>query len=348
MGFAGQLPTRQAFPPRQHWDFQRSGDHAIRAARMQQYLAAPVSGGANAGRRITYRSDQLEIGSMKCDAGTESALPNSVEDSLASKERRLRRTLRQFDRVLVAFSGGVDSSVLLAVAFEELGPGASAALAVGPSLPDHDRRDALDVARRLGVEVELVETAETSDERYLRNGPDRCFWCRSALADALRPRAEERGAVILYGPVADDLAEDRPGMDAAEQKGLRAPLLEAGLTKAEIRQLARRLGLPVWDKPASACLASRLPTGVRITAERLHRVDRAEAAVRTEGFKIVRVRDHGDLARLELGAEEIQRLADPDLRERVATAVRAAGFARVAVDLEGYRPSGLKARLPSR
>ncbi len=276
------------------------------------------------------------------------AVAARVDRTLEEKERDLRALVGGFGRVVVAFSGGIDSSVLLHVAVQELGPGALAALAGGPSLPQRDLDDAREVAARLGVPLHVVETSEFADDRYLRNDRDRCYWCRSALVEALRPLARERGAVLVYGPVADDLDEDRPGMLAAAEGGFRAPLLECGLTKEDVRALARRGGLPIWDKPSSACLASRVPTGTRITPEILARIDRAETAVRALGFAVVRVRDHGECARLEVGPEEIGRLLEPALRTEVAAAVRAAGFGKVAVDLDGYRPAGLKARLPAR
>lgn len=276
------------------------------------------------------------------------ALAALVNRSLEQKERDLRALLGGCGRGVVAFSGGIDSSVLLHAAVQELGEGALAALAGGPSLPRRDLEDARAVAERLGVRLHVVETNEFADERYLRNESDRCYWCRSALVEALRPLARERGATLVYGPVADDLDEDRPGMQAAAEGGFRAPLLECGLTKDDVRELARRAGLPIWDKPSSACLASRVPTGTRITPEVLARIDRAETAVRGLGFAVVRVRDQGDCARLELGADEIARLLEPALRGAVAAAVREAGFRKVAVDLDGYRPAGLKARLPAR
>jgi pyridinium-3,5-biscarboxylic acid mononucleotide sulfurtransferase len=267
---------------------------------------------------------------------------------LAEKERDLRQALDGFGRVLVAFSGGVDSSVLLRVAVDQLGAAAHAALAAGPSLPRRDRADAEALAAAIGVPLRIVETNEFENERYVRNDTERCYWCRSALVDVLRPLAHELEAVLVYGPVADDLDEDRPGMRAAAEGGFRAPLLEAGMTKDDVRTIARRLGLPIWDKPASACLASRVPTGERITVERLARIDEAETALRGLGFVVVRVRDHGDVARLEVGVDEMSRFVEPGTREQVVRALRGAGFGRVALDLEGYRPAGLKARLPAR
>lgn len=259
------------------------------------------------------------------------------------REASLRETLRGFGRVVVAFSGGIDSSVLLRVAVDELGPGAvRAVLAIGPSLPARDLDDARELAARIGVPLETVETKEFEDERYLRNAEDRCYWCRSALGEALAPIAAAGGGTLVYGPVADDLDEDRPGMKAAAERGFRAPLLEAGLSKDDVRAIARRLGLPTWDKPASACLASRIPTGTPISIGALARVDRAERAVSALGFRVVRVRDHGEIARLEVGAAELDRLLEPSVRAAVAAAVRGAGFRRVTVDLEGYRPAGLR------
>lgn len=273
--------------------------------------------------------------------------PTVSRPGLDEREAAVRASIRSLARAVVAFSGGIDSALLLRLATEELGDRALGVLAVGPSLPGRDRRDAVALASRIGARLELVEAREFEDPRYLRNEADRCFWCRSSLVDAVRPIAEREGAAMLYGPVLDDLDEDRPGMQAAAAGGFRAPLLEAGISKADARILAQRLGLPLWDKPASACLSSRVPTGTPIDPEALARIDRAEEAVVALGFRVVRVRDHGEVARLEIGTDEIGRLLDGDLRRQVLEAVRGTGFRKVAVDLEGYRPAGLKSRLPA-
>ena len=273
--------------------------------------------------------------------------PTVSRPGLDEREAAVRASIRSLARAVVAFSGGIDSALLLRLATEELGDRALGVLAVGPSLPGRDRRDAVALASRIGARLELVEAREFEDPRYLRNEADRCFWCRSSLVDAVRPIAEREGAAMLYGPVLDDLDEDRPGMQAAAAGGFRAPLLEAGISKADARILAQRLGLPLWDKPASACLSSRVPTGTPIDPEALARIDRAEEAVVALGFRVVRVRDHGEVARLEVGADEIGLLLDGELRRQVLEAVRGTGFRKVAVDLEGYRPAGLKSRLPA-
>ena len=273
--------------------------------------------------------------------------PDDSNPALAEREATLRASIRALPRAVVAFSGGIDSALLLKVATEELGERALGVLAVGPSLPGRDRRDAVALAGRIGARLELVEAREFDDPRYVRNEGDRCYWCRSALVDVLRPIAEREGAAMLYGPVVDDLDEDRPGMQAAAAGGFRAPLLEAGITKADARVLAQRLGLPIWDKPASACLSSRVPTGTPIDPGALARIDRAEEAVVALGFRVVRVRDHGGIARLEVGSDEIARLLDGELRGKVLAAVREVGFRKVAVDLEGYRPAGLRMSLPA-
>lgn len=263
-----------------------------------------------------------------------------VPAQLDRREEQLLRLLASFRDVVVAFSGGVDSTYLAWAARRALGDRATAVIAVSPSLASTEREQALRTGEQIGIAVEQVSTNEFDDERYLRNTGDRCYWCRRALVDALAPWARRSDVTVVYGAVVDDLGDDRPGMRAAESGGLRAPLIEAGLDKQGVRALARRAGLPVWDKPASACLSSRVPVGHRVTREKLARIEQGEAALRAEGFRVLRVRDHGELARIELDPGEFPRLADAELRSRVVRSLRRAGYERVTVDLAGYRPAG--------
>jgi uncharacterized protein len=245
------------------------------------------------------------------------------------------------DGVVVALSGGVDSALLLALSVEALGT--ARVLAVtgdSASLPRHDLGLARRLAERLGVPHQRLETHEMESEGYQRNGPDRCFYCRDELFSRMAELAGRRGPwQLVYGAIADDRADDRPGMEAARQRGVVAPLLEAGLTKVDVRALAAELGLEVHDRPASACLASRIPTGTPITLGRLARVERAEDGLRGLGFgqTRVRVRHHGEVARIVLDLQGIERLlADPALRASAVEAVRRAGFRHVTLDLEAY------------
>jgi len=272
-----------------------------------------------------------------------------VDETSSTRRARLAGILRDLGRVLVALSGGLDSAVLLAAAARELGPGrVRAAIAVGPSLPPGDLGAAREAARRAGVPLEELPAGEFDDPRYLANDADRCYWCRRSLAETLRPLAAREGEVAVYGAIADDLAEDRPGMRALEEAGFRAPLLEAGFTKEDVRELARLLGVPDPDRPASACLSSRVARGIPIQPGRLARIAEAEEFLRALGFRLVRVRDHGTLARIEVARGDVPRLAAEPLRDRVARRIRELGWERVALDLEGYRPAGLRGGGPRR
>jgi uncharacterized protein len=268
---------------------------------------------------------------------------------LERKRAEALKRLRECDSVLIALSGGVDSAVLLQLAVEALGP--DRVLAVtgrSASLAAHELEDARRVAGHLGVRHESVETREVANPAYRANRGDRCYHCRTELFRELTGLASSRGLrSVAYGAIADDLSDFRPGMRAARELGVVAPLLEAGIDKREVRDLATAGRLPVRDKPAAACLSSRIPTGTEVTERRLAQVEAAESALRQLGFGQLRVRHHGEVARLELDAAGLARLADPELSADVVDRVRRAGFRYVAVDLEGYRSGSLNAPPPT-
>ena len=260
-------------------------------------------------------------------------------EALQRKLDRVIETLRGCRRVLVAFSGGVDSTLLATLCRDALGKAnALAVTADSASLAREDLEEARRLAARLDLEHLVVPTREVEDAVYRANTEARCYVCKHELFRELEALAQARHIpVILYGAIGDDQLAERPGQRAAVERGVRAPLQEAGLSKAEVRALAKSLGLPNWVRPQNACLSSRIPFGEPVTPERLSRIERAEHLVKTEGFRLVRVRSMGSRARIEVGADEVPRLADAALRARLMDEVRGCGFDAVEFDPKGYR-----------
>lgn len=266
---------------------------------------------------------------------------NTIDPQLADKFGHLERILAGLESAVVAFSGGVDSTFLLAVAFKVLGARVLAVTATSETYPECELIEARSFAGQLGARHREVESEELDIPEFKDNPRNRCYYCKKELFAKLREVADQESLThVLDGTNLDDRSDHRPGRQAAAELGVRSPLEEAGLTKADIRGLSRHLGLPSWDKPAFACLSSRFPYGTAITSERVGQVGRAEEALRGLGFRILRVRYHDTVARLELGPEEFAQATGP-LRDEVSRLVRAAGFVYVAIDLQGYRTGAM-------
>ncbi len=245
---------------------------------------------------------------------------------------------------VVAFSGGVDSSLVAALAYRALGQRALAVTAVSPALADGELDGAREVARAIGIAHQTIATDELRREGYVRNDRDRCYHCKTELYDRLADLAKRRGyAALLSGANADDLGDWRPGLRAAEEHGVLHPLLESGVTKAEVRELARRLGVPSAEKPASPCLASRLPYGTPVDPAALAKIDRAERALKALGYRVLRVRHYGELGKVQLASEELARALTSEGSAAVIAAVRAAGYGRVEIDSEPFLSGSLNA-----
>ncbi|MBV9086881.1 MAG: ATP-dependent sacrificial sulfur transferase LarE [Acidobacteriaceae bacterium] len=266
----------------------------------------------------------------------------------ASKRDRLHRRLQELRRVLIAYSGGVDSAFLAWTAHRVLGTNMLAVIADSPSLARAQMNDAIAFADEHGIPLEVIRTAEFDRSEYLRNDAARCFYCKDELFTVMQRLASERGFDhIAYGVNLDDEGDFRPGQHAAHQHGVAAPLLDAGLTKADVRALAREAGLRIWDKPASACLSSRVEYGRAVTPEVLAVVEKGEDELRGLGFRQFRVRHHGEIVRIEIGPEEMRRALSPDMAARFTQIFKKLGFAYVTLDLEGFRSGSMNALLPA-
>ncbi|MGI8424112.1 MAG: ATP-dependent sacrificial sulfur transferase LarE [Chloroflexota bacterium] len=268
---------------------------------------------------------------------------HALDAATQAKYERLREVVRGLGSTLVAFSAGVDSTLLLKVCVDELGPDRAVAVtAVSESYPSHELTQAKRLARDIGARHLLVQTHELADENYASNPNNRCYYCKQELFTEVFPLAEREGlATVTYGATLDDTGDYRPGMQAAKQLGARAPLLEAEMGKPEIRAVSRYLGLETWDKPAFACLSSRIPYGERVTEEKLQQIDQAEVAVVEEGFRQVRVRHHGEIARIEIPPTDLPRFFQEGRNERITQRLKQIGFRYVTLDLQGYRSGSL-------
>lgn len=273
-------------------------------------------------------------------------IPSTVQPETLSKYHKLQDTLRSMGRVAIAYSGGVDSAFLARVARDVLDGNAFAVLGVSPTVAHSELKDARELAREFGLTLVELATNELSNPNYVSNPTNRCYFCKTELFEQIRIWSDQEGIEwICDGANADDRSDWRPGSQAAQEKSVRSPLAEIGLTKDEIRPLSRMLGLPTWDKPSIACLGSRFPYGSSITLEALSQLDQAEDLLRSLGFRQLRVRHHGDIARIELDPADIPRMLDEDIRTRVVVGFKQLGYKFVALDLAGYRTGSMNIHL---
>lgn len=261
-----------------------------------------------------------------------------MQEHLNDKYSRLKEILERCGSVLIAYSGGVDSAFLAKVAHDVLGKRALAVTSVSPSLPGSELAEAKEIAEAIGIAHRLIETKEMDDPNFLENTTRRCFFCKAELFQELFKMARSEGyRHVVYGANIDDTGDFRPGAEAAKESGALAPLMEAGLTKEEIRLMSKELGLSTWNKPSKACLSSRIPFGERISEEKLQQIEEAEEMLSQLGFQQFRVRHHGQIARIEIQKEELEKMMKGKIRTRVIDAVKKAGFKFITLDLEGYR-----------